>query len=294
MSTKTKRPNQPPLLTKHNPGSNSALAAKAASECALLVAVAPGSVVDARLTITKEGPNVVVSWPATNANCVLESNTALTPGWTAVQTIRKTNEQWVNVTLPLNDGRRFFRLKNLAIADKDPNEKQDEGGKDPNEDKDPGEKTKDYETKEPNEDKDPTERRRSLKVLASDHEHEHQTTLPTASLDETSRGGQDHARFTLFIVIPVLNAGLARMVGCHRQWRWSRSSHRIGDVKAAALAAPSRSACRRCDSCSIDRLLGSKATCREEPCRVGFRGGVLLDDDHFQRMDRRALGRGSC
>jgi hypothetical protein len=132
----TKQPYQPPLLTKHSPGSNSALAAKAAGECALLLAVVPGSVPDTRLTITKEGTNVVVSWPATDANCVLESNSALTPGWAAVQTIRKTNEQWVSVTLPLNDGQRFFRLKNLAaekdpIADKDPKRKAGRGRQGP-------------------------------------------------------------------------------------------------------------------------------------------------------------------
>jgi hypothetical protein len=198
MSTKTKQPYQPPLLTKHSPGSNSALAAKAASECALLLAAVPGSPPDTRLTITKVGTNVVVSWPATNASCVLEWNTALTPGWTAVRTIRKTNEQWESVTLPMSDGQRFFRLKDLAaekdpMGDKDPGEKDPAMDKDPNEkdpheknpgekspnektpgekdpsekdlgDKDPDEKTKDKEgeTKEPWEDKDPAEKTKDV------------------------------------------------------------------------------------------------------------------------------------
>jgi hypothetical protein len=151
-----------------------------------LLAVVPGSPADTRLTITKEGTNVVVSWPATDANCVLESNTALTPGWTAVQTIRKTNEQWVSVTLPLNDGQRFFRLKDLAaekdpIGVKEPNEKtpgekspneKAPGEKDPSEkdlgDKDPDEKTKDYETKDPGEDKDPNEKEKEFEGHESD------------------------------------------------------------------------------------------------------------------------------
>jgi hypothetical protein len=76
------------------------------------------------------GTNLVLSWPASASNCVLESSSCVTTGWTAVVASPVTNDQTVSVTLPLAGPQQFFRLKSPdkdPITDKDPNEKGNEG-----------------------------------------------------------------------------------------------------------------------------------------------------------------------
>ena len=132
-----KEPYHQPLLTRHR--LPRAVAAKTAGECALLLVFSEGMASGVELTINKVGTNVVVSWPASATNLVLESSSSLATGWTAVATAPATNQQVVSVTLPMAGDQMFFRLKELW-ADKDPSEKTKDFEKDPSADKDPGEK----------------------------------------------------------------------------------------------------------------------------------------------------------
>lgn len=143
-----KEPYHQPLLTRHR--LPRAFAAKAAGECALLLVFTEGIPSGVELKINKLGTNVVVSWPASATNLVLESSSSLVTGWTAVATAPATNQQVVSVMLPIAGSRKFFRLKD-PLADKDPGEKTKDGEKVPLADKDPGEK-------DPTSDKDPNEK----------------------------------------------------------------------------------------------------------------------------------------
>jgi hypothetical protein len=141
-----KEPYHQPLLTRHR--LPRAVAAKTASECALLLVCSDTMAAGVELMISKVGTNVVVSWPASATNLALESSSSLATGWTAVATAPVTNQQVVSVSLPATGLRRFFRLKTNEkdpLADKDPTEKDPTSDKDPNEkppgEKDPNEKT---------------------------------------------------------------------------------------------------------------------------------------------------------
>ena len=126
-----KEPYHQPLLTRHS--LPRVMAVKTAGECALLLVLSEGMPSGVELKINKVGTNVVVSWPASATNLVLESSSSLATGWTAVATAPATNQQVVSVTLPIAGTQEFFRLKD-AISEKDP------GEKDPSADKDPTEK----------------------------------------------------------------------------------------------------------------------------------------------------------
>jgi hypothetical protein len=126
MRTKNKEPYHQPLLTRHR--LPRAVAAKTASECALLLVFSEGMTSGVELKISKEGTNVVVSWPASATNSVLEASSSLATGWTAVAASPVTNQQVLSVTLPVAGAQRFFRLKDATnekdpLADKDPFEK---------------------------------------------------------------------------------------------------------------------------------------------------------------------------
>jgi hypothetical protein len=129
-----------PLLTRHS--LPRAVAAKTVGECALLLVLSEGMASGVELTINKVGTSVVVSWPASATNFVLESSSSLATGWTAVATAPPTNQQVVSVTLPIAGDQKFFRLKD-KMSEKDPNEKAP-GEKDPTIDKDPGEKSMEF------------------------------------------------------------------------------------------------------------------------------------------------------
>jgi hypothetical protein len=96
--------------------------AKTAGECALLLVCSDPMTAGVELKISKEGTNVVVSWPASATNFVLESSSSLATGWTAVAAALATKQQVVSVTLPITGPRQFFRLKD-EIIEKDPGEK---------------------------------------------------------------------------------------------------------------------------------------------------------------------------
>jgi hypothetical protein len=132
-----KEPYHQPLLTRHC--LPRAVAAKTAGECALLLVLSEGMAAGVELTISKVGTNVVVSWPASATDFVLESSSSLATGWTAVATAPATNQQVASVTLPITGDQKFFRLKD-EISEKDPNEKDPSADKtdekDPRQDKD--------------------------------------------------------------------------------------------------------------------------------------------------------------
>src|SRR5512135_1176450 len=116
-----KQPYHQPLLTRHK--LPRAVAAKAAGECALLLVWSEAAADDVQLTVAKVGTNLVLSWPASATNCVLESSSSPAAGWTAVVGSPVTNDQTVSVTLPLARPQQFFRLKTSEKdlgADKDP------------------------------------------------------------------------------------------------------------------------------------------------------------------------------
>ncbi len=112
-----KRPYHQPLLTRHN--LPRVVAAKAAGECALLLVCSEGMAADVELTLSKVGTNLVLSWPASATNSVLESSSCLTTGWTAVAAAPVTNNQTVSVSVPLAGPQQFFRLKDQS-SEKDP------------------------------------------------------------------------------------------------------------------------------------------------------------------------------
>ena len=132
-----KEPYHQPLLTRHRLPRT--VAAKTAGECALLLVLSEGLASGVELTINKVGTNVVVSWPASATNLVLESSSSLATGWTAVTNAPATNQQVVSVTVPIAGTQKFFRLKD-ATYEKDPLADKDPTEKDPTSDKDPGEK----------------------------------------------------------------------------------------------------------------------------------------------------------
>ena len=61
-----KEPYHQPLLTRHR--LPRVVAAKTASECALLLVFSEGMASGVELKISKEGTNVMVSWPASATN----------------------------------------------------------------------------------------------------------------------------------------------------------------------------------------------------------------------------------
>ncbi len=115
-----------PLLTPHS--LPRVIAAKAAGECALLLVCSEGGAAGVELRVSKVGTNLVLSWPASATNSVLESSSCLTTGWTAVAAAPVTNNQTVSVSVPLAGPQQFFRLK---ASEKDPNADKDPGKKDP-------------------------------------------------------------------------------------------------------------------------------------------------------------------
>ena len=122
-----KHPYQQPLLTRHN--LPRVLAAKATGECALLLVGSPGKSQAQQLSICQQGTNIVVSWPASATNYVLESCCYMTNDWSVVEESLVTNNQTINVTLPVSGPQQFFRLKDQS------NEKNPTTDKDPNSDK---------------------------------------------------------------------------------------------------------------------------------------------------------------
>jgi hypothetical protein len=123
-----RKPYHQPLLFRHRLAR--AVAAKTASECALLLVCSEAMAAGVELKISKVGTNIVVSWPASATNLVLESSSSLAAGWVAISIAPATNPQVMSVTLPIARSRQFFRLKD-ASNEKDPDEK------------DPGEKSGD-------------------------------------------------------------------------------------------------------------------------------------------------------
>jgi len=117
-----KRPYQQPLLTRHN--QPRVLAAKATGECALLLVCSGGTSQAQQLSISQQGTNIVVSWPASATNYFLESCCYMTNDWSLVLGTPVTNNQTMSVTLPMTGPQQFFRLKSVKeFIEKDPNEK---------------------------------------------------------------------------------------------------------------------------------------------------------------------------
>lgn len=151
----------PPYLTRHE--LRRALTAKATGECALLLGVCESFGIGTDLTISRSGTNVVISWPVSATNHVLQSGTNLAAqwNWTAVAVDRVAHGQWLSVTIPVGDSHRFFRLKDV-ISEKDPGEKDPATDKDPNEkqpeNKDPMEKYTEGGGKDAIADKEPNEK----------------------------------------------------------------------------------------------------------------------------------------
>jgi hypothetical protein len=137
-----KEPYHQPLLTRHS--LPRVVAAKAVGECAFLL-VCSGGAAGVQLTVSKVGTNLVISWPASATNCVLESSSCLATGWTAVAASPVTNNQSVSVSVPLAGPQQFFRLK---TSEKDPSADKPPTEKDPATDK----------NKEKETDKDPLEK----------------------------------------------------------------------------------------------------------------------------------------
>ncbi len=129
-----KEPYHQPLLTRHS--LPRVVAAKAAGECALLLVCSEGTAAGVELRVSKVGTNLVLSWPASATNSVLESSSCLTTGWTAVAAAPVTNNQTVSVSVPLAGPQQFFRLK---TSEKDPSADKPPTEKNPSE-KDPSEK----------------------------------------------------------------------------------------------------------------------------------------------------------
>jgi hypothetical protein len=76
---------------------------------ARIVAVASAA---PRLTITKSGNNVVISWPAASGNFTLESKADLnSTTWGTVGQTPTVNGVNLQVVLPIGSGNQFFRLK---------------------------------------------------------------------------------------------------------------------------------------------------------------------------------------
>jgi hypothetical protein len=65
------------------------------------------------LTITRSGPNVVISWPADSAGYALEETTQLTAGatWTPVPGTPAVNGNTKSLTLPATAPQNFYRLR---------------------------------------------------------------------------------------------------------------------------------------------------------------------------------------
>ena len=124
-----KQPYHQPLLTRHQVPR--AVTAKAASECALMLVCSDAPAQDVQLTLTKVGTNLVLTWPASAGNCVLESSSCLNTGWTAVVPSPVNDDQTLRVTLPLAGPHQFFRFK---TSEKDPTADKTTD-KDPNSDK---------------------------------------------------------------------------------------------------------------------------------------------------------------
>jgi len=135
----SKKPYLQPLLTRH--GVQRVLAAKAGAECALLLVFSGRTAAGDEIAIRRDGTNVVLSWPVSDTNWVLECADSLaSTNWTAVTAASVTNNGTVSVTVPALASRQFFRLNKDLLADKDPGEKTKDFEKDPFADKDPGEK----------------------------------------------------------------------------------------------------------------------------------------------------------
>ncbi|MEO5801893.1 MAG: immunoglobulin domain-containing protein, partial [Verrucomicrobiota bacterium] len=63
------------------------------------------------LMISKSTEGVVLSWPASATNFVLESSSSIGTNWTVVATGLTTNGQSISATLPIGEQQQFFRLK---------------------------------------------------------------------------------------------------------------------------------------------------------------------------------------
>lgn len=154
-----------PLLTRHI--ERRALSIKASAECALMLVLSEGRASGGELSITRIGTNVVLSWPSSASNLVLQASTELATNWTAETAPVVDTGGNLSVTVPINGARQFYRLKDV-INEKDPLEKDPsidknvekpgdkDTEKDSNADKDAN-LDKTTEGKDPNADKDPTE-----------------------------------------------------------------------------------------------------------------------------------------
>ncbi len=80
---------------------------QAAYNGASLVLGVPGPL----LTIAKSAGGILLSWPASATNFVLESSSNIGTNWTTVATGLTTNGPSVSATLPVGEQAQFFRLK---------------------------------------------------------------------------------------------------------------------------------------------------------------------------------------
>jgi hypothetical protein len=63
------------------------------------------------LSITKSPEGLVLSWPASATNFVLESSSDVSTNWTGITIPLITNGQSINAALPVTEQQQFFRLK---------------------------------------------------------------------------------------------------------------------------------------------------------------------------------------
>lgn len=65
-----------------------------------------------RLSVTRSGNNLVISWPASATGYALQATASLTnPSWSAVSATNTVVGSQETVTLPIGGGASFYRLK---------------------------------------------------------------------------------------------------------------------------------------------------------------------------------------
>ena len=62
------------------------------------------------LSISLNGGQVQISWPAAATNFVLESSSPLGTNWAGVNQVLSTNGQTISLTVPVANNAQFFRL----------------------------------------------------------------------------------------------------------------------------------------------------------------------------------------
>ena len=107
-----KHPYHQPLLTRHN--LPRVLAAKVTGECAMLLVCSGGTAQAQQLSISQQGTNILLSWPASATNYVLESCCYMTNDWSLVLGTPATDNQTISVILPISGQQQFFRLKDQS------------------------------------------------------------------------------------------------------------------------------------------------------------------------------------